>query len=265
MQVFELPSVKSFNLMYDDANELGEKLLSSFISYESKDMLVIVAEDLRKPKLLNKIPYQTKVEIISMEALHLRTMHSVSDSSSNKYPSGLIPDEKYIKEELEAVRQIQHFWRSKFPKIKQRRQHMQSAEAQVVQKFVDLGTQYSVPLALRALFITKAVEAHLKLPNLQVSIAQKRETLMSWILTVEISDHFNEVFETAVQLLSELDEWVGDALALISTENLGSLLKTDDLTQVKGAIENVENISSDTQDGLMTAEKIMEGMYSLEP
>lgn len=253
-QLFYSSSARADHLEHKTLGELGQKLPPSFAMYEGKNPLIIVSNDPRQIEPFGKLQNQAGVTYRSMDDVRSLIMLSPSfnTSTGNTSPSTVL-DEKYTQAETEAVGRIQAFWRSSIPKVKLRREYMLSPEAQAIQFYMDLGSRHSAPIAFRALLVSRAVAAHLKIPGLQDSVAELHKTVMSCIMDAdaEVSDQSNEKLDDALQLLGRLGHSLGEAVERMSEENLGKLSEMQDV------IDLVEKAIRDAEGGMTEAKELM--------
>lgn len=260
-QVFRYSSVRADHLEHKNPDELGQKLPSSFSMYEGKNPLVIVLKDSRQPQPFSKFQNKAGVTTRSMDNVcSLMIRPTSTDTTTGKTSSSTVLDEKYTQAETEAVCRIQIFWRSSIPKVKLRREHMRSPEAQAIQFYIDLGLQHSAPVALRALLVSRSVAAQLRFPVLRYSIAEQHKTTMSCVMDAEVSDQSNETLDDAMQLVSQLDHLLEKAVEQMSEKHLGKLLSGGMLSNVQDAMNFVEKAIEDAERGVAKAKKMTDEM-----
>ena len=234
--------------------------------YEDKNPLVIVSRDLSKdlhPKnLSSKLRKEAGLTTRSLDDVHSLMIRSEVDSAVSETPD-MVVDEKYTKVEIEATNRIQTFWRSSIPKFKLRQQYLTSSKAQAIQFFVDMGLRHSTPIGLRALLVSRGVEARLRLPILRDSITEQHRATMSCVVGVEISDQSSEILDNALQLISLLDHSLDTAVEQMSEENLGKLLSRGMLSNVENAVKSTEKTIKDVEEGLAKVKDMITGLSDM--
>lgn len=254
--------MNSDGLIHFFPHELGNKLVSSFATYDGKDGLVIVGNDPHSPLQFSKYPRHKEVAHLSMDDIRssVARLRSTNDITQSEISSSMSHDD-YTQEEVKAAGRIQYFWRSRIPKVKQRRQHMLSAEARAVQFYIDMGSRCAAPVALRGLLISRAATAYLKLPHLQTSIAEMQANAMSQVMEVEVSNQLDEKFDIVVRLLKNLEKSSETAVDLISEDKLARNLTAGAILKVKNSLKTVEKSIESVEAGLLKAKTMIEEMF----
>jgi len=258
-KVFRCSSIRADHLEHKNPDELGQKLPSSFAMYEGKNPLVIVSNEPRQSQSFGKFQNEAGVTTCSMDDVRSIMIHPTSpDTTAGKTSSSTILDEKFTQAETKAVGRIQNFWRSSIPKVKLRREYMRSSEAQAIQLYIDLGSRYSAPVALRALLVSRGVAAYLRFPVLQDLVAEQHKITMSYVMDADVSDQSNETLGDALQLVSQLSCSLEKAVEQMSEEVLGKLLSGGMLPNIQDAMDFVEKAIEDTEKGILKAKKMID-------
>lgn len=234
--------------------------------YEDKNLLVIVSRDLSKDlhqkNLSSKFRKEAGVTTRSIDDVHSLMIRSTLDNTAGKTPD-ITVDEKYAKVEIEAASRIQIFWRSIVPKFKLRQQYIMSPKAQAIQFYIDMGLRHSAPIELRALLVSRGVEAHLRLPILRDSITEQRKATMSCVIDGEISDQSSQILDNALQMISQLDHSLDTAVEGMSEGNLGKFLSRGMLSNVQGAMKVMEKTIKDVEEGVVKVRDMITGLSDM--
>lgn len=245
--------MRADHLIHNNQDELVKSLAISLAEYEGKNPLVIISEDSRQ---LNKFPQRAKVKIQSMNDILTRMKRNTfSEVTSDQTSSNLDIDEKYTQAEIEAVCRIQNFWRSRIPKLKQRREYIQSPEAKAIEFFIALSSRRPNSVAFKALLVTRGVALSLGFPKLREKIAEQHKIIMSSIMNTELPDQLGETLDAALRLNSQANEQLKIAMDHMSEERLGPLMSQESL---RNSLDLVEKAIGEIEQGIHEAKGMID-------
>lgn len=239
-QVFCSNLLRAEDLKHRNQIELTHSLTRVLARYEQRNALVIVSRNPQQVAPLTDIQRRAGVTIRSMDEIFALMRPSISsEPSMGALTSDVLPPGR----ETQAIRQIQTWWRSRIPQVRQRRTYMESQDAKAIQFFIDLGTRHHAPIALRAILVSQGVAVYLQISAFREQIAQLRQRIMSCLLltntdipTTDVP--LTETLDNAVHLIASLERDLKEASGVhMSPEILGREIENGTVDELMNFVE----------------------------
>ncbi|KAI9731582.1 MAG: hypothetical protein M1834_004702 [Cirrosporium novae-zelandiae] len=254
-ETFEYRYIRADYLRHKTVEELCEKLARSFVAYNSKNALVLVARDTEKPNTFSNLLKKFRVKTVAMNLLcgmRPTEPHTGFHSSISTEPT-----EQYLKSEIEAVTKIQQFWRSRFSKLKAFRIFKQKPEAKAVAFFIALGAYKSTTLPIRVILVSQGVDLHLQLANAQKTLYELRKRIIAHTNDARLSiDRFDSLDEV-LQRLPNIDDKLESAAEKMSRDHLTKQIERGNLAELQETLRDVEDIVNNVEDDMREENEVV--------
>ena len=270
-QSFEYNFIKAFHLRSGTPGELTQKLASSLERYNGKDNLVLIIKDQKKSHAFFNLERQPSVRTLLFDQLCPQAPSPAATPASSEISPSTSPDtqqDEFRPAETEAIIKIQRLWRSCSRKIKIRRSYMQLAEAHAIEHYISLSAEFPATLpfgarvAFRDALISKGVAMSLRLTVARDMLSKLQEDAMTCALKVEISVGLFESVDDVIHRNGHVEALLGKADPIMSDEFIAGVVKMGDLTVLKSAMKDVEDVVVEAERAILETRKIVDAMSS---
>ena len=227
-------------LKFKTVEELRDKLLApSFAAYNGKNPLAVVLKNAEFVGFRCVIA-QKGVSRVTFDELRLRMRPSAATEMPLKWEAPRDEDivvDQLTQAETESIQRLQRRWRALQPKIERRRAWLQTAEAQLVARFLRLGEKlpvtFPVPHPKRLALVRAGIplQPHLSKARASFSIAHKQT--MEVLDNIDASDKFDEAFDNNLQVLQGLGRNLKSAEIKMTDHSLQEVVDKGDVAALE--------------------------------
>ena len=258
--MLEYPSVDLNELEHETIGELGPKIALSLVRYGDKNKIQLVTNDSsqehhfvylhQKPGVEHRSMSDIKLRLPRRDSMHLSPTKPSFDSlndehtcSSGKDSYNTIGNKAmcYTKQEIQAVTNIQQWWKRCMPKLSQRRRFLASPKGQAYKSYAKLCAKHTTEPAIRKYLLAKGYVVYSKVITLQLSQLNQLENVLRLIEKANLSD--DSSYEKMDELLGEarwLETILENEAEKMSTKVLSKFVERGDLIGLRRVIEAVE-------------------------